>query len=589
MRAVTPPRNPATQSLSILLVEDHDADALLVESMLRDAPGGGFAVSRATRVSEALEVLGAYAVDAVLLDLSLPDAVGLTGLEQLHERAPRVPIVVMTGLRDEDLDAESIQHGAQGYLVKGEVGASMVARTLRQAIERARMIEELKAAREAARHLATHDPLTGIANRLLLDDRVRHAVAHARRTDSSLAVLVLDLDRFKAINDTFGHSTGDEVLRCVAQRLSKQVRQSDTIARMGGDEFALVLTNLQRDTDAARVAQKLLDALARPITIGAERFQTGASVGIASFPRDGESAEALLVSADLAMYHAKRGDGPRYRFHSPEMNERAVERLRVEGRLATALVRQELCLYFQPLVDLRVGRIVGAEALVRWRDPEGGLRRPEAFLPVAEETGQIVDIGAWVLREACAHARRWAAVAPPGFRIAVNVSARQMRQVGFDGLVDRVLGESGLAAPQLTLELAETSLADDSGATARTLAALRDHGVRIAIDDFGQGRTALAHLKRVPFDEIKIDRAFVAGIPGDPTDVTIATAIITLAQGLGCRLVAEGVETAEQLAFLEEAGCSCMQGFLFSEPVPPEAFDALLARGLPELTPKPRP
>ncbi len=562
--------------LRIVLVESVSDEIERIESALSALPNAPCHARPERSLADALEALEGGSWDAVVTSLTLPDAGALDILTRLRERALRVPIVVVESDRGDEPECDAIASGAHAVLIRGEYSGRALVRTVRQAIERARMFEELEAAREAARHLATHDPLTGIANRLLLDDRLEHAVANARRSGETIAVLMLDLDRFKTINDSFGHATGDEVLRCVAQRLAKQVRQSDTIARLGGDEFALVLTHLQRETDAARVARKLLDSLSQPIAIAGERFQTGASIGIATHPRDGADAGELLRSADLAMYEAKRCGGLRYQFHSAEMNTSALERMQIEGRLALGLARGEFVLLFQPQVDLASRRVVGVEALLRWNDPVVGLRPPAAFLAVAEETGQIAAIGEWVLQTACREAQRWSAAATGPFHIAVNVSARQIRQLGFERIVDAALTESGLAPQQLTLEVSESTLIDDGGASLRSLAALGERGIRLSIDDFGQGRSALADLKRVRFHELKIDGAFVAGLPDDSADATITTAILTLARGLGAAVVAEGIETREQLAFLEEAGCARGQGYLFGAPMPGESFEELL-------------
>jgi diguanylate cyclase (GGDEF)-like protein len=566
--------------MRVLLVEDNEGDAVLVETMLREQRRGEYELRHVTHLEPALAALATERPNVVVLDLSLPDATGLEGLMRIQQQAPRTPVVVMTGSSSEVLDSQAVQRGAHEYLVKGEVSAPLLARTLRLAVERSRMIEELKEAREAARHLATHDALTGIANRLLLDDRLTNAIANAQRNGSKLAVLICDLNRFKWVNDSFGHSTGDEVLRCVAQRLAKQVRTSDTIARFGGDEFAVVLTNLQRETDAARVAQKFLDALATPVAVAQDRFRIGVSVGIATFPRDGQDAEALLRAADLAMYHVKRSGASQYQFHGEEMTAKALDRLQIESRLDSAIRAGEFRLHYQPQVDLLRMRVVGAEALVRWLDPQMGLRSPATFLPVAEETGKILEIGEWVLRTACRDAAQWVAASSEPFRLAVNLSARQLRHVGFDQLLEDVLAESKLRAEDLTLEITETTLVDDSGTTARVLRELKQRGVRISIDDFGQGHAALAYLKRVPCDEIKIDRTFISGIPDDPKDASIASAIIMLAHNLGATTVAEGVETDAQLAFLEERGCPIAQGFLFGRPVEADAFGSLIEHGL---------
>ncbi len=578
-----PVRRHPSADLRILLVEPDPREAERVATGAHALPSARCRVRTVPDLVAARVALREAGWDAVVLSLALRDLSPLEALAQLHACAPRLPIIAVESDAGEELESTVIAAGAHAVLICGEYSSRALVRTVRQAIERAQIFEELEAARKAARHLATHDPLTGIANRLLLEDRLEHALAGAHRSGETIAVLMLDLDGFKGINDDYGHATGDEVLRCVAGRLAKQVRQSDTIARLGGDEFALVLTNLQRETDPARVARKLLAALSQPITVAGERFQTDASIGIAVQPRDGSEGGELLRNADLAMYAAKREGGSQYRFHSPEMNASARERLRIEGRLAQGLARGEFLLLFQPQVDLSSRRVIGVEALLRWNDPLTGLRPPAAFLAVAEETGQIAEIGAWVLQTACCEARRWREAVAGPFHIAVNVSARQIRRLGFERIVEEALAESGLTPAQLTLEISESALVDVEGTSLRTLGALDEQGIRLSLDDFGCGGTALADLKRLRFHELKIDGAFVAGLPDDPGDVTITSAILTLARGLGVDVVAEGIETQEQLTFLEAVGCTRGQGFLFAAPLPREAFATLL--GTPTLEP----
>ncbi|MFQ5418298.1 MAG: putative bifunctional diguanylate cyclase/phosphodiesterase [Myxococcota bacterium] len=441
-----------------------------------------------------------------------------------------------------------------------------------------RDITQRKKAQQAVNHLATHCSLTDLANRALFRDRVERALARAKRSQWSLAVLFLDLDRFKGINDELGHSGGDEVLRIVARRLLSSLRASDTAARLGGDEFAVLLSGITRSADAGDVARKLARAISQPIMIDGFEARVTTSIGIAVFPSDGDDVDELLRCADLAMYHAKQEGQNRQHFYSAELKRSSLLRLSIERDLRRAIEHDQLELHFQPTVNGETGRIVAAEALLRWNHPEKGLLQPAEFISLAEDTGMIAELGEWVLREACRWGREWRRAGLQHIQIGVNVSARQLWHDDFFDLVNDVVLGSGLADGCITLEITESCLMRDLDAIVSTLNALRNLGVRIAIDDFGTGYSSLGILKNLPLDALKIDRCFVSDIDDRP-DAMITSIIISLARILALEPVAEGVETREQLEFLLENGCRTLQGFLFSAPLPEPAFRRLLATG----------
>ncbi len=436
-------------------------------------------------------------------------------------------------------------------------------------------ITQEKEAEQRIAHLAYHDTLTDLANRRLFEDRLEQALRHAHRASSKTALLYVDLDRFKPINDTFGHKAGDLLLKEVAQRLSACVRDSDTVARLGGDEFALVLHGVDQN-HASITAQRAIDALARPFQVDQHDVFIGASIGIGIYPSDGVDVTTLVKHADIAMYQAKQAGRNTYRFFKPEMNIGALERLQLENDLRRAIEQQEFELYYQPQVDIPSGRIVGAEALVRWHHPERGLITPATFIRLSEETGLIVPIGAWVLEQACRQAVSWRAHAPAGFRIAVNLSARQFQPQILD-TVSETLRRTGAAPQALELELTESMVMQDPDAAIGLLRAMADLGIQLAIDDFGTGYSSLSYLKRFPLHKLKVDRSFVQDIPADNNDAAITSATIALAHSLNLKVIAEGVETSEQLAFLRRQGCDQYQGYYCSHPVPAGDFAKLLA------------
>ena len=426
---------------------------------------------------------------------------------------------------------------------------------------------------------ANHDALTGLANRNLLNDRINQALIHARHNQHLVGVLLLDLDRFKLINDGFGHGAADNMLKAVSERLCNAVRETDTVARLGGDEFVVVVTDVDSDEHIAVVANKIMRTLAQPLIVEGKEIFVSASIGAAVYPRDGEHGESLLRNADVAMYRVKEHGRNNYRFYAPEMGQMALDRLDMEGNLRRALERNELTVFYQPLVSLNSGCIVGAEALVRWNHPRIGLIHPGEFIPLAEDTGLVIPLGDQVMRQACRDAKAWQEAGLPPLRISINISARQFRQENLADHVREVLADTGLEAAYLEFELTESMVMHDIDTTLGTLRELKQLGVSLALDDFGTGYSSLSYLKRFPIDTLKIDRSFVNDIPDDEDDSAIAHAVIAMAHSLGLRVVAEGVENKAQLTTLQGYACDDFQGFYFSRPVPAEEFVLLLRNG----------
>lgn len=444
----------------------------------------------------------------------------------------------------------------------------------------------LENANQRLQHLATHDSLTGLPNRLLLDDRLSQAIAYAQRRAGRLAVLVIDLDRFKTINDSLGHHGGDELLKEVAARLRGTLRKSDTLARIGGDEFVLIADEVSSLADVEIVAQRTVACFTQPFDILTVDIHAAPSIGVSMYPGDGVTAEELLMNADAAMYHSKKIGGGTCTFFTPSMTAFAQQRLELENGLRRAPVKGEFELHYQPKVDVVTGRISSTEALIRWRHPERGLMPPGDFIPLAEETGLILQIGEWVLREACRQARQWQLDGMPPVRVAINMSAQQFRQKNLVSLVQAALDDANLEPTYLEIELTESAVMHNAGASAAILAQLSRIGVHISIDDFGTGYSSLNYLRRFPLDKLKIDRCFIKDVVANPEDAAIVHAIISLAHSLKLKVIAEGVETEQQLDFLRSLGCDQYQGFFCSPAMQPDAFAAMMhARSMDEFDP----
>ena len=442
-----------------------------------------------------------------------------------------------------------------------------------------RDITERKQSEQFILHLATHDALTGLPNRHLLNDRIQQALIQSQREATQTAVLFIDLDQFKTINDSLGHDVGDLLLKEVAQRLGSSLRNGDTVARSGGDEFVVVLTDISNAQEAATVAQKLLDALIAPYQISGNDMRTTASIGIAIFPDDGENVETLIKNSDLAMYYAKEAGRNNCQFFTQKMNRVVAEKHAMGTDLHHAIARNELLLNFQPIVDIRGGTLAGMEVLLRWQHPRWGLVSPLQFIPLAEEIGLIVPIGEWVLKAACTQLKAWQQQGYEVPRLAINLSVKQFRQKTLAETVARILAETGVEARDIELEITESLLLENTDEVAHTLRKLSAMGLEISIDDFGTGYSSLNYLKRFPINNLKIDRSFVMDISNDADDTAIVIAIIALAHSLQMKVIAEGVETEQQLAFLRQQGCDQYQGYNFSEPLSaPEVASKLLQR-----------
>jgi diguanylate cyclase (GGDEF)-like protein len=436
----------------------------------------------------------------------------------------------------------------------------------------------LESSADTLKHQATHDPLTGLPNRALLEDRLRQAISYAHRYGRLMTVVFVNLDGFKRVNDSLGRKAGDELLKVMAERMTHCLRGVDTVVRTGGDEFVIVLYDQPGDgTEVAPALRRLLDAIAQPVQLdGQEEIQVTGSMGVATYPSDGADADALLMNADAAMSRAKVSGRNNFQLYAAEMSGTMRNELALRDGLRHAIARSEFHLLYQPQVEMGSGQVTGAEALIRWQHPERGLVSPVEFIPLAEETGLIVPIGEWVLRTACFQNKAWQDAGLPAFSISVNVSARQFRERTLIEQVAQALQDSGLEARFLELELTESMVMEDLEKALQAMRALQSMGVQLSIDDFGTGYSSLSALKRFPIARLKIDRAFVRDIPGDEDDKTIAKAIISLGHELNLKVIAEGVETEQQLEFLRAHGCDEMQGYLFSRPVPPAELAALV-------------
>jgi diguanylate cyclase (GGDEF)-like protein/PAS domain S-box-containing protein len=686
----------------LLLVEDNPGDARLLREMLKEQGLHQAELTHVECLGEAEKHLVLNAVDIILLDLGLPDAQGLGAVRRTHAAAPHVPLVVLTGLDDEALAAQALQEGAQDYLIKGQIDARSLLRSLRYAIERKSMEEALFVEKERAQvtlncigdavactdisgnisflnpvaekltgwllaeaegrpmaevlqildgvtretipnpmemavgqdralhlrpnsilirrdgfeisiedcvapihdreglatgavivfrdvsaaramalqitHSAEHDFLTGLPNRMLLNDRVNQAITLAPRHLKKVAVLFLDLDGFKHINDSLGHPTGDKLLQSIGKRLVECVRNSDTVSRQGGDEFVVLLSEVEQSEDAAITARRMLESVAEAHSIDQHDLHVTTSIGVSVYPEDGLDAETLIKNADTAMYQAKENGRQSYQFFKPAMNVRAVERQSIEESLRRAMERQEFTVYYQPKVNLSSGEITGAEALLRWTHPVRGPVSPAQFIPVAEDCGLILPIGHWVLQEACKQARAWVDAGLPQATMAVNISAMQLRDEDFLEGIFAILNETNLDPRLLELELTESVLMKHAESTESILRTLRSRGLQVAVDDFGTGYSSLSYLRKFPIDALKIDQSFVRQIAAGET--TIVTAVISMGQSLKLRVVAEGVETQEELTFLQAHECDEAQGYYFSRPVLPEQFARLLETGI---------
>jgi diguanylate cyclase (GGDEF)-like protein/PAS domain S-box-containing protein len=693
-------RNKGTVMTSrILLIQKDHADAVAIQDALAGSRDSLFRVEWVQQCSAGVERLGEYVshlragtrdLDAILLDLFLPDTQGIETFDQLYAVAPNVPILVLTAPQDEATAKVAVQRGAQDYLLKDRWDAYLLPKVLRSMIERAANTEALFDEKERAQvtlnsigdavmstdfngrmtflnvvaerltgwsrekaagrpleevfhlidgvtrklvsnpmrraikenktvgltpncilvrhdgfeaaiedsaapihdrqgqvtgavmvfhdvstarelslrmsHLAQHDSLTDLPNRVLLNDRLSQAMAIAQRGKTRLGLLYLDVDRFKTINDSLGHAIGDRLLQSIAQRLPACVRYADTVSRQGGDEFVILLSQLTQAQDAAVIAEKILASLSVPHEIEQHTLYVTVSIGVVSFPDDGPDADTLLKNADFAMYQAKESGRNCYQFFKPEMNAKAAQRQSIENGLRLALERKGFLLHYQPKFDLQTGAITAVEALVRWHHPMRGVLPPSEFIPIAEESGLIVPLGKWVLREACRQAKAWQDAGLKGISMAINVSAVELRAKDFVEGVRAILRETGCDPSCIELELTETFLLQDPSSTAMVIETLKTIGVRFALDDFGTGYSSLSYMRRFPIDTLKIDQSFMRDVVSDSDNASIVQAVIGMGKSLHMSVVAEGVETGGQLHFLQEHACPEGQGYYLARP-----------------------
>jgi diguanylate cyclase (GGDEF)-like protein len=559
----------AVTTMKVLLVEDDADDAEFLRLSLSRHNARSVDITRASTLAEAESALRGGQFDVVLLDLHLPDASGAICVERLQQANNLVPIVVLSGRGDEDYAVEILNRGVQDYLVKWEGDGRIILRAIRYAIERKRSEVKLN-------YLARYDSLTGIPNRQYLRDQLELATARAIRGRHKVALLLLDLDRFKVVNDTLGHEFGDVLLRAVVQRLQSSVREGDLLARLGGDEFAVVLENIDSTTELETVAASIIERFQEPFHLGSRQVAVTASLGITVYPVDGVDPVALFNNADIAMYQAKEEGRNNFKFFTPSMHEQILSYHRLETDLKSALAEQQFELHYQPQFGLADHRIHAVEALLRWNHPVRGRVMPDAFIAVAEDSGYIIPVGLWVIEQVCRQLRLWQDAGVPVPRVAINVAAVHFHQRGFHREVRDVLDRHRINPDLIELELTERSLMEDTASTRECLRALKDIGVRLAIDDFGTGYSCLSYLRRFPLDVLKIDRSFVSDLDTSGDAQAICGAILSIAHRLSLDAVAEGIETEQQLAFLTKLGCNLGQGYYFSRPVDPTAIGALM-------------
>lgn len=520
----------------------------------------------------ALAHLALDTFDVVLFALSSGGDLGRKALRRVLVSVLNVPVIVLALVSDAKPAQQSITSGVQDFWLSPDDSGEQLVRTIASAIARRSSLDQLV-------HRANYDRVTGLPSRYLFEDRLHHAAAQAERHDRPLAVLFVDVDRFKEVNDRLGHRMGDRVLKVIAERISGVARRVDTAARIGGDEFAIILENLERVEDASSVAQKMLDALAEPFTVRNHRIEITCSIGISLFLFDGTDAQSLLDHADRAMFRAKRAGGNAYRHCTDDMGEQAFERFQLLAALRRALTRNEFHLVYQPEVDLASGGLRAIEALLRWDHPERGLLEPDAFIAVAEDSELIIPLGEWVLHEACRQSSAWRISGLPPVTMGVNLCARQLVGNRLSPAIDEALSDAGLLAEQLEVELKEPLPAGDPRPGTQLLEKLRQLGVHVALDDFGDGHCDIRDLRQTPVEAIKLDRSLIGKVDAPGDEATIATAMIELAHGLGLTVVAEGVERPAQLAFLRARACDAVQGYLICRPLGAEDMAEWLASG----------
>lgn len=562
--------------LNILLVADLADDIAFIRQVLGDKDNESFAIAHCELLGQALTELAAERYDVVLLSLNLADGDGIAAVQRIESYHPSLPVVVMGDSENEDVALLAVQAGAQDYLVKGQGDRHLVMRSLRYAMERKRTEEHLM-------YLAQFDTLTGLPNRSLFRDRLSRAIVNGREHQENFALMFLDLDHFKSVNDSLGHDAADELLVQVAKRLQQVLRHGDTVARLGGDEFTIILEELGQPGYATLVAEKIIEAMSRSFIIQGNEVFTTVSIGIATYPCCGEDDHSLLQNADAALYNAKAQGRSTYRFFDEQMNLLSSRRVSMVTGLRHAIVRKEFEVHYQPQIDMNDYSVYGMEALVRWRHPQHGLISPAHFIHLLEDTGMVVEVGKWVLEQACLFNASLQEDGLPGMIVSVNLSARQFMQVDLVSMISSTLIETRLSPRYLQLEITESMLVDNVARATAVLRALHTIGVRLSLDDFGTGFSSLSYLKQFPLDCLKLDQAFVRNVDTASRDEAIARAILNLGHGLRLRVVAEGVESREQFLHLQKHGCDVAQGYLFGRPMPEDEFRTWMQRYSPNV------
>ncbi len=574
-----------TDKISILIIDDDEQ----IRNLLKELLSGRFDCVDVGSAEEALSVLGAMRFNLVISDIQMGELSGLDLVPRIRELAPETVVVMISGHQTIESAIEAMRAGAFDYITK-PLDLRHVEAAVGRALEHQRLLhekrkdenqlEELVRERTARiEHLAVYDALTDLPNQALLSDRFSQALVGAGRSRRNVALILIAVDRFKKIHETLGHPIGDLLLKQVAARLQTCVKNGDTLARSGDDEFALLLTRVKGTEELADLSQAIVEVLKPPFSVKGNQIYVTSSRGVSLFPNDGQDTEAIMKNAAAALFRAKELGGACHQFYTADMNARAMEHLALENSLRGAIENRQLINYYQPILDLASAKVASMEALARWQHPEFGVLEPAEFIHLAEDTGLILEIADLVMCNACAQARRWRDNGYRDLRIAANISARQFQDQNFPEKIVRILGQTRLDPQSLELEITETSIMENADSSVRVLSAIRRLGVRIAIDDFGTGYSSLSYLKRLPIDTVKLDQSFVRGATSDPNDAALVMAIITLAHNLRLKVIAEGVETEEQREFLRLLRCDEGQGYLFGRPAPAEAFESILRAG----------
>lgn len=551
---------------SIIIADDDPSILLLLRHILTE---DNYNVTEARSGMEAIELCREFTYDLAIFDLVMPDVDGIAACKEVTFQISKPPpVLIITSLDDDVSVNRSFEAGAVDYITK-PINWSVFK-------QRVKRIVEGEQNRLKVKRLEFHDSLTGLPNRTLLLDRLESATLRAQRNKNMVALLMMDMDNLKLINETLGHNNGDKVIQSVACRLSKSIRDTDTLSRSGGDEFILIIENIEQLEDVGLMASKFSRIIEHNLTIMDQDIHIKASIGISVYPQDGTDIGSLLSHADAALYRAKEQGGNMYEFYSPELGKKANRRLKLENNLRHALEQDELVVYYQPKVDLTTGFASGMEALVRWNHPEHGIISPDEFIPIAEETGLIIPLGQQVIEKSCAQFKKWQNENIPVTNISINVSARQFKEQDLVSLLQEILNKHQLDATHIELELTESALLKNEDQAESILNQLHNMGVKISIDDFGTGYASLSYLKKLPIDILKIDKSFTDGILHDPDDIAIVNAIYGLAKGLNLKLVAEGIETTEQLNKVKELGVDFGQGYFWSPPRPADQYPELL-------------